>query len=150
MVSKQPRTPQQTLILATAGYDHCIKFWDVNTGMTMNQINYPDSHINKLAITVDRKYIAVAAHQLVKVYEISMSPNVPPLSEVSFEGHSGNITALGFQKDNKWFFTASEDGTLKVFDFKTTGYMRNFDNNGVSVNCACLHPNQGEIFFGDQ
>jgi G protein beta subunit-like protein len=138
------------LILATAGYDHCIKFWDVNTGMTMNQINYPDSHINKLAITVDRKYIAVAAHQLVKVYEISMSPNVPPLSEVSFEGHSGNITALGFQKDNKWFFTASEDGTLKVFDFKTTGYMRNFDNNGVSVNCACLHPNQGEIFFGDQ
>jgi len=25
-----------------------------------------------------------------------MNPNVPPLSEVSFEGHQGNITALGF------------------------------------------------------
>jgi target of rapamycin complex subunit LST8 len=137
MVSKQ----QQQLILATAGYDHCIKFWDVNTGMTTTQINYPDSHINKLAITADRRYIGVAAHMIVKVYEISMNPNVPPLSEVSFEGHQGNITALGFQKDNKWFYTASEDGTLKVFDFKTSGYMRNFDNNGVMVNCACLHPN---------
>lgn len=57
---------------------------------------------------------------------------------------------MGFQKDNKWFFTASEDGTLKIFDFKTSGYMRNFDNNGVMVNAAVLHPNQGEIIFGDQ
>lgn len=28
--------------------------------------------------------------------------------------------------------------------------MRNFDNASVMVNCAVLHPNQGEIFFGDQ
>jgi target of rapamycin complex subunit LST8 len=28
--------------------------------------------------------------------------------------------------------------------------MRNFDNAGVMVNCAVLHPNQCEIFFGDQ
>ena len=28
--------------------------------------------------------------------------------------------------------------------------MRNFDNGGVMVNTAVLHPNQGEIIFGDQ
>ena len=28
--------------------------------------------------------------------------------------------------------------------------MRNFDNGGVMVNCAVLHPNQVEIIFGDQ
>jgi len=28
--------------------------------------------------------------------------------------------------------------------------MRNFENGGIMVNCAVLHPNQGEIFFGDQ
>ena len=28
--------------------------------------------------------------------------------------------------------------------------MRNFDNNGVMINCATLHPNQAEIYFGDQ
>ena len=82
--------------MVTAGYDHSIKFWDVNTGMSTTNIAYPDSHINKLAITNDRKYLGVAAHQVVKVYEISLSPNVAPSSEVSFEGHQGNITALGF------------------------------------------------------
>jgi len=28
--------------------------------------------------------------------------------------------------------------------------MRNFDNNGVMINSAVLHPNQGDIIFGDQ
>ena len=28
--------------------------------------------------------------------------------------------------------------------------MRNFDNNGIMINSAVLHPNQGEIYFGDQ
>lgn len=70
--------------------------------------------------------------------------------ETTYEGHTGNITALGFHKDNKWFFSASEDGTLKIFDFKASGYMRNFSNNGIMVNTAILHPNQVEIYFGDQ
>jgi len=87
-------------------------------------------------ITPDRKYLGVAAHNVVKVYEIFSHEN-----EMTYEGHTGNITALGFQKDNKWFFTASEDGTLKIFDIKAAGYMRNFSNNGIMVNTAVLHPN---------
>ena len=95
----------------------------------------PVTQINKLAVTQDRKYIGVASHNLVKVYDISNSAmgGATASCEAQFEGNTGNITALEFQKDNKWFFTASEDGTLKIFDFKTTGYMRNFDNNGIRV-----------------
>ena len=87
----------------------------------------------------------MAAHNVVKVYDIHSHEN-----EVSFEGHTGNITGLGFQKENKWFFTCSEDGTLKIFDFRTSGYMRNFSNNGIMVNTAVLNPNQVEVIFGDQ
>ena len=39
---------------------------------------------------------------------------------------------------------------MKIFDFKASGYMRNCTNNGVMVNAAILHPNQVEVFFGDQ
>ena len=114
-------------------------------------IESPQTQVNKLALTADRKYMGIAAHNLVKVYDITNYAvgGVAANCEAQFEGNTGNITALEFQKDNKWFFTASEDGTIKIFDFKTTGWMRNFDNNGVSVNCAVLHPNQGEIIFGD-
>ena len=136
-------------MLVTAGYDHQIKFWDVSSGLPTQTIQYTDSHINKLAITADRRYLGVAANNVFKVYEISQTGVPETGSEASFEGHSANITSMGFQKDNKWFFTSSEDGTLKIFDFKMSGFMRNFDNQGIMVNAAILHPNQGEIIFGD-
>ena len=102
-------------------------------------------------MTADRKYLGVAAYNLVKVFEIPEAGLSQGINQEGvFEGHQGNITALEFQKDNKWFFTASEDGTLKIFDFKAVGFMRNFDNNGVMINTAVLHPNQGDIYFGDQ
>ena len=56
------------LILVTAGYDHAIKFWDVATGLPVHSIPYSESHINKLAISADRRYLAVAGHTTVKVY----------------------------------------------------------------------------------
>ena len=132
------------LVLATGGYDHSIKFWDVNNGICKRSINFPDFHINKLVITPDRKMIGAAALNVVKVYEIFSHD-----SETVFEGITGNVTALGFQKDSKWFFTASEDGNLKIFDFKSTGYMRTISNNGVMINTGVLHPNGIEVFFGD-
>lgn len=132
------------LILATAGYDHSIKFWDVNNGICRRSINLPDYQINRLVITPDRKYLGVAAYNFVRVYDIFSHDN-----ENAYEGHTGNITSLGFQKDNKWFFTSSEDGSLKIFDFKASGYMRNCSNGGVMVNAAVLHPNQVEVYFGD-
>ena len=57
---------------------------------------------------------------------------------------------MDFQKQNKWFFAACEDGTIKIFDFKSTGYQRQHENGGVMINCAVLHPNEIEIIFGDQ
>lgn len=35
---------------------------------------------------------------------------------IQYEGHKGNVTAVGFQRDVKWFFTASEDSTAKLWD----------------------------------
>lgn len=55
----------------TAGYDHQIKFWDVASGLPTQSIPFNDSHINKMAITADRRYLGVAAHNIVKVFRIS-------------------------------------------------------------------------------
>ena len=126
------------LILATAGYDHVIRFWDASSGLTKTSIEFPNTQVNKMTLSNDGKYLAVAAHNLVKVFDLSPESFA---SEVQYEGHTGNITAIGFQSENKWFFTASEDATLKIFDFKKTGFMRNFENNSVMVNTAVLHSN---------
>ena len=48
-------------------------------------------------MTADRKYLGVAAHNLVKVYEIPVAGLSQGINQEGlFEGHSGNITALEF------------------------------------------------------
>jgi len=63
------------LILATAGYDHQIRFWDLPSGLVKFNIVFNDSQINNLVISADRKYLGVAAHNIVKIYDISGNPS---------------------------------------------------------------------------
>jgi len=136
-----------TVILVTAGYDHSIRFWEAPTGRSYRNLQYNESQINSLTITSDKKYLAVAANPHVRLYDIPSS-NTNPV--ISFDGHSGNVTAVGFQKDRKWMFTASEDGSVKIWDIRAPGgYQRDYQSK-APINTAVLHPNQGEVISGDE
>ena len=49
-----------------------------------------------------------AGNPHVRLFEVN-SNNPQPI--VSYDGHTTNVTAVGFQKDGKWMYTGSEDGT---------------------------------------
>ena len=44
----------------------------------------------------------------------------------NFDGYSNNVMGIGFQKDNKWIYTCSEDGSVKIHDFRSPGYSRSY------------------------
>ena len=55
---------------------------------------------------------------------------------------------VGFQKDSKWIYTGSEDGTIKIWDLRAPNAQREYESRGA-VNTVVLHPNQGELISGD-
>ena len=57
--------------------------------------------MNKLEITADKQFLAAAGNPSIKIFEVNSS-NSQPLH--SYDGHTGNVTAVGFQKDSKWMF----------------------------------------------
>lgn len=134
------------VVLATGGYDHTIKFWQAPTGNCHFTLQYADSQVNQLCVTPDKKFLAVAGNPKVSLYDIH-SQNPRPVS--SFDGHTNNVTAVGFHKDRKWMFTGSEDGTVKVWDIRAPGYQCNYSSK-AAINTAFLHPNQAEIISGDE
>lgn len=122
-----------SVVLATAGYDHIIRFWEAPTGVCIRMIKFGDSQINRLEITPDKQFIAAAGNALIRLYEIQQSGSAAVVSSnshnpsngageknahdpavLTLEGHTGNVTSLGFQKDGRYLYTGSEDGTLKV------------------------------------
>ncbi|EWM28213.1 WD40 repeat containing protein [Nannochloropsis gaditana] len=162
------------VVLATAGYDHKIRFWEAPTGVCARSIRYPDSQVNCLQITPDKQFLAAGGNPHVRLFEVGGNANPNPV--VSYEGHVGNVMAVGFQQDGKWLYTASEDGTVKLWDTRASGCQRTLENSTatsssssgggggaggasgsghhhtsmVAVNSVVLHPNQAELVTGDQ
>mmetsp|Transcript_5022 Transcript_5022/g.10878 ORF Transcript_5022/g.10878 Transcript_5022/m.10878 type:complete len:314 (-) Transcript_5022:377-1318(-) len=135
-----------SVVLATAGYDHTIRFWEATSGICYRTLQYAESQVNKLEITSDKTQIAAAGNSQIRVFDVNTND---PQPVNSFDGHNGNVTAVGFQKDSKWMFSGGEDGTVRVWDLRAPGCQRAYESR-AAVNTVVLHPNQGELISGDQ
>ncbi|XP_015778516.1 PREDICTED: target of rapamycin complex subunit lst8-like [Acropora digitifera] len=130
----------EAVILATAGYDHAIKFWQAHSGICHRTVQHPDSQVNAMQITPDRQLLAAAGYQHIRMYDINSS-NPNPV--VNYDGVSKNVTAVGFHEDGKWMYTGGEDCSARIWDLRSRNLQcqRVFQVN-APVNCVCLHPNQ--------
>lgn len=55
------------------------------------------------------------------------------------------MTSIGFQRDSRWMYSASEDGTLKIWDMRAAQAQRTLNMNNKksgAILSAILHPNQ--------
>ena len=134
------------LTVSVAGYDHTIRFWEALSGICSRTIQHPDSQVNRLCISPDKRLLAAAGNHNVKLYDIR-STNPSPV--LTFDGHTGNVTGVAFHCEGKWMVTSSEDGTIKIWDTRTGSIQRNYDHK-VPVNDVVIHPNQGELISCDR
>ncbi len=134
-----------SVILATAGQDDKIRFWEAPSGICSRVLRYADSQVNCLEITTDKQYLAAGGNPHIRLFEINNSSNQNPI--LCLEGHTGNVTSLGFQRNGRYLYSGSEDGTVKLWDLRSPTYSRSFDSKGA-VNSVALHPNQAEIISG--
>ncbi|KAL2373631.1 hypothetical protein RJ035_006970 [Blastomyces gilchristii] len=135
-----------SVILCTAGYDHTIRFWEALSGICSRTIQHSDSQVNRLCITPDKRYVAAAGRDNVKLYDIK-STNPNPI--MTFDGHTNNVTGVAFHCEGKWMVTSSEDGTVKVWDTRIGTLQRNYVHQ-APVNDVVIHPNQGELITCDR
>jgi target of rapamycin complex subunit LST8 len=131
-------------ILATAGYDEKVVLWNAKSEQATRIIPLKDVHINCMAVTPDRQFLAVAAYRSLKLFDLSTTSHAPVHT---YEGHTDNITAIGFAKKSSWLYTASADGSIKIWDFNTHRAQRTYERSS-SVNSVALHPNQSELIAG--
>jgi G protein beta subunit-like protein len=138
--------PTPSVVLATAGYDHTVRFWEATRGVCYRTLQYADSQVNKLEITPDKRYLAAAGNPHVRLFEVNASN---PQAVTSYDGHTGNVTAVGFEPHGSWMYTGSEDGTVKIWDLRAGGYQREYESRGA-VTSVVLHPNGTELMSADQ
>jgi G protein beta subunit-like protein len=115
-------------------------------------VRHPDSQVNCLAIAHDKFYLAAGGNPHVRIFDVVNSSNSSPIAEFS---HGGNVTSVGFQHDRSWLYSASEDGTIKIWDLRApprcqlTYTTVGEDGRPCACNAVALHPNQGELASAD-
>lgn len=148
MSHKRSYADNDTVLFVTGGYDHQIKFWHAHTGACYHTIQHQDSQINDLEISPDKRFLAVAGYQHIRLFD-ALTNNPNPI--VNYDGVSKNISVVGFQMDGKWMFSGGEDNLARIWDIrsKSNSSQRMYQTNSP-VNTIALHPNQIEMFIGDQ
>ena len=140
---------EEVIYLASAGYDHTIRFWSPHEGKCTRVIQHPHSQVNDLKITPDKTYLAAAGFQHVRMYNILTVHNNNP--EINLEGFNNNVLSIGFQEDSKWLFSGGEDCVTRVWDLRTRkNQSQRMYETESAVNSVKLHTNQIELFIGQQ
>jgi len=100
-----------------------------------------------MTISRVRSHLAVAGNPYVLIFDVAGKST----SEIStLDGHRGNVTALGYDNNAQWLFTASEDATMRIWDTRREP-MSAFDTRTSSaIYAAQVHPAQVSVIAGDQ
>lgn len=135
-----------SVLLVTAGYDHTIRFWEAWSGICSRTIQHPDSQVNRLAISPDKRWLASCGVGVVRLYDCrsalagnqaasiqagaqggaaagasgaaAAASGAPGVTQpvATFEGHHGNVTCVAWHCESKWLVSGGEDGTLRIWD----------------------------------
>jgi WD40 repeat protein len=93
-------------LVATAGTDGKILFWDIQTGETQFELDNLEP-VTSIAISPAGSLVAVGLHDKTKVWDYSTKV----LVEDSLE-QSGDIVTVAFSPDGKMLATGSADGSV--------------------------------------
>lgn len=105
-------------ILAATGNHAPVSFWDVATGRKLSEWKKDeDTSTRGLAFSPDGTLVAAAVEREVRLWDLRVGKEVR-----RFTGHQGEVNAVAFAPDGQVLVSASDDGTLLVWD--TTGRLQ--------------------------
>jgi len=142
-------------ILIAGGYCPDLRFLDAFTGEVKRTLSLGQDygHVNRLAVSPQAQRLAVAGNPRVRLYDIQGQSSSSSSPVCSYEGHTNNVGAMGFEDREGWLYTGSEDGTIRVWDCRTQKCQLCYENHGmferVAIHSVDLHPNQVELIAGD-
>lgn len=134
------------VVLVTGGYDHKIRFWDASSGNCSKSISFNDSQVNCLEISHDKSLLVAGGNPSIQLFDVQAADERPA---VTYDGHTTNVTTVGFNKDQRWIFSSSEDGSVRVWDTRSNNHTRKYEA-AAPVNTVLLHPSRAELISGDQ
>ncbi|HKP53159.1 MAG TPA: AAA family ATPase [Chloroflexia bacterium] len=117
-----------TMLLATSSDDGKVMLWDLSKAETMTEttetkpirtwiLPLSNNGLNRAGFSPDGRYLfAVSDGHQATIWDLAKGKEI-----VTLLGHSGPVHAAAFSMDQSRIATASGDGTVRVWDWNTSG-----------------------------
>ncbi|NXW85406.1 LST8 protein, partial [Alopecoenas beccarii] len=133
MNAAQGTVGSDPVILATAGYDHTVRFWQAHSGICTRTVQHQDS-VSFTGAGADGRWMYTGGEDcMARIWDLRWAQAAGP--PAAPRGWWSRLHAL------KRVPHCSRSRNLQC--------QRIFQVN-APINCVCLHPNQAELIVGDQ
>ena len=95
--------------------NHINKKQEYNLNL-INKIENSNSIIEKILSLPDNKFVIINKDCQIKIYKLNKDKNNPPENISTFNEHTNNITCIILLRNKKYFATASDDCSIKIWD----------------------------------
>ncbi|NWU57750.1 LST8 protein, partial [Dromas ardeola] len=127
MNAAQGTVGSDPVILATAGYDHTVRFWQAHSGICTRTVQHQDS----VSFTGARR-----GRPLLPALPAPLARCHPP--RLGAPGLTGRVPAAAHAPFSLFCCRSRNLQCQRIFQVN------------APINCVCLHPNQAELIVGDQ
>jgi WD40 repeat protein len=98
----------------SAGFDHAVLLWDLDSGRELRRIDGWLSVVHSAAIDADGRRALVGGDPGLALVDLTSGATLR-----RFDGHAGAVVAVTFAPDGKQVASASDDGTVRLWDAET-------------------------------
>ena len=84
----------------------------------INKIENSNSIVEKMLSLSNNKFVVSNKDCEIKIYKLNFDKNNPLENIYTFNEHTNNITCVILMRNQKYFATASDDCTIKIWDFE--------------------------------
>ena len=142
-------SPQTGGILASAGDDTNIYFWNVATGQLIGRrVNI--NKVTAISWSPDGKQIAAAVGPHVVVWDTTNMERIPDRDQVFDRNLNYDINDVAWSPDGKMIAAASSEFSVYVLDPQTGETTQQFKGHKRQVNCVAWSPNSKMLASGDE
>jgi len=123
-------------LLASAGYDNCIRIWDASSGRPVARMTGHTSWVRAVCFSPDGKLVASAGDDgTMRIWEVAGAKE-----RFQLTGHKGPVAAIAYSPTEPRLASAGADGVVRIWAVDSGRQLFELNEHSPGITSVAFHP----------